>query len=143
VYCIGASARQNTYSNCVPQLHTRSARLDTMPTPLGSISLLTTRLENNLTTGSRRTTSLTNKEKYIMEPTNKDARDKRQVCSPTQRVRDGHGESSEGSFLVRRVYKQLRQRVRWTCEYCQTVFTTSITCHTCGHQKCKNCTRDP
>lgn len=43
----------------------------------------------------------------------------------------------------RRVYRQPRQRVRYTCEHCRTIFITANRCIECGHQRCRNCIRDP
>lgn len=143
MHCTRAYASRNPYSHCVPQFHTRSAPLDTMSTQLGITSPLTTRSEDSLMARPSRTTTPTDKDKGIVGMIDKDTHGKRQVCSPTQRVGNGHGISCEGNLPVRRVYKQPRQRVRWACEYCQTTFTTSVTCRTCEHQKCGSCTRDP
>ncbi|KAF2103105.1 hypothetical protein NA57DRAFT_32365, partial [Rhizodiscina lignyota] len=43
-----------------------------------------------------------------------------------------------------RVFRKPRQRVRWNCENCSTLFLegTKI-CRGCGHQKCENCRRQP
>ncbi|KAF2459239.1 hypothetical protein BDY21DRAFT_203937 [Lineolata rhizophorae] len=44
----------------------------------------------------------------------------------------------------KRTYRKVRQRVRWTCEQCQSVFREkSKICETCNHQRCDNCTREP
>lgn len=44
---------------------------------------------------------------------------------------------------VQRVYRKPRQRIRWTCDQCQVVFTERDTCRNCGHQKCVDCIRNP
>lgn len=44
---------------------------------------------------------------------------------------------------VQRVYKKPRQRVRYTCDKCQTVFLDRERCRECGHGRCKECTRYP
>ena len=44
---------------------------------------------------------------------------------------------------VQRVYKKPRQRVRWTCDQCEALFTDRDTCQECGHRKCEDCIRSP
>ena len=44
---------------------------------------------------------------------------------------------------VQRVYKKARQRVRWSCHECQTMFVDRDHCRHCGHEKCKACPRTP
>ena len=44
---------------------------------------------------------------------------------------------------VQRVYKKPRQRVRYICDQCQTVFVDAERCRQCGHQRCNHCTRNP
>lgn len=44
---------------------------------------------------------------------------------------------------VQRVYRKPRQRVRYTCERCNTLFMNSDLCSECGHERCSNCTREP
>ena len=44
---------------------------------------------------------------------------------------------------VQRVYKKPRQRVRYTCDQCQTLFADRDSCRSCGHARCKDCTRQP
>ena len=44
---------------------------------------------------------------------------------------------------VHRVYKRPRQRVRWTCEQCQALFTDREVCQACGHRRCGDCIRSP
>jgi len=64
---------------------------------------------------------------------------------------DAPAEESEADDLptdarlkVHRTYKKTRQRVRWFCESCDTLFTDgSKICIGCGHQRCDSCTRKP
>ena len=44
---------------------------------------------------------------------------------------------------VQRVYKKPRQRVRWSCHACSTMFVDRERCRTCGHDRCKSCPRTP
>jgi hypothetical protein len=44
---------------------------------------------------------------------------------------------------VKRVYRKPRQRVRYTCEDCSTLFIEGDRCHQCGHERCQNCHREP
>lgn len=44
---------------------------------------------------------------------------------------------------VQRVYKQPRQRVRWTCDMCDAVFTSRDRCANCQHERCGDCIRSP
>jgi hypothetical protein len=44
---------------------------------------------------------------------------------------------------VQRIYKQPRQRVRWTCDMCDAVFVSRDRCDNCHHEKCDDCTRSP
>ncbi|RMZ18409.1 hypothetical protein D0862_00359 [Hortaea werneckii] len=44
---------------------------------------------------------------------------------------------------VQRVYKKPRQRVRYTCNRCQTIFVDAERCRSCGHDRCSDCNRDP
>ncbi|KAK4574592.1 hypothetical protein LTR86_001433 [Recurvomyces mirabilis] len=44
---------------------------------------------------------------------------------------------------VQRVYRKVRQRVRYTCDRCQATFLERYHCSTCGHQRCKGCVRIP
>lgn len=44
---------------------------------------------------------------------------------------------------VQRVYRKPRQRVRWQCDKCQTVFVDSHRCRVCDHQRCGDCIRSP
>jgi hypothetical protein len=44
---------------------------------------------------------------------------------------------------VQRVYKQPRQRVRWTCDMCDSVFISRDICDNCQHEKCGDCIRSP
>ena len=50
-----------------------------------------------------------------------------------------HGEQKR-----ERVYRRPRQRVRWICEQCQTVFMEGArVCSECLHNRCDRCTRIP
>ncbi|EME40661.1 hypothetical protein DOTSEDRAFT_177777 [Dothistroma septosporum NZE10] len=44
---------------------------------------------------------------------------------------------------VRRVYRKPRQRVRYTCEHCYTLFVDTDRCTECGHERCRSCHREP
>ena len=44
---------------------------------------------------------------------------------------------------VERVYRKPRQRVRYTCDQCQSVFVDRDRCRDCGHERCKTCVRNP
>lgn len=44
---------------------------------------------------------------------------------------------------IQRVYKQPRQRVRWTCDRCNAAFTTRDRCASCQHERCDDCVRSP
>ena len=44
---------------------------------------------------------------------------------------------------VQRVYRKPRQRVRWTCDQCQSIFVERERCRECGHERCGTCTRNP
>jgi hypothetical protein len=64
----------------------------------------------------------------------------------TKSDRQGEGIGKENPRIwppAQRVYKEPRQKVRWRCEICRTVFTTSKICRTCEHEMCKGCDRDP
>lgn len=43
---------------------------------------------------------------------------------------------------VQRVYRKPRQRVRWKCDRCETMFADGQ-CHSCNHQRCEACVRSP
>lgn len=44
----------------------------------------------------------------------------------------------------RRTWRRARQRVRWSCEKCQSLFKDgSQACSECGHERCDICTRIP
>ncbi|GAB1736670.1 hypothetical protein NU219Hw_g8288t1 [Hortaea werneckii] len=53
------------------------------------------------------------------------------------------GDEPQMVKAVQRVYKKPRQRVRYTCDRCQTIFVDAERCRTCGHDRCSDCTRDP
>lgn len=44
---------------------------------------------------------------------------------------------------VKRVYRKPRQRVRYTCENCSTLFIEGVRCYQCGHERCQHCHREP
>lgn len=44
---------------------------------------------------------------------------------------------------IQRVFKQPRQRVRWTCDHCDSIFTNRDRCSNCQHEKCVDCIRSP
>lgn len=44
---------------------------------------------------------------------------------------------------VRRVYRKPRQRVRYICEHCETMFIEGDNCRECGHERCGDCRREP
>jgi hypothetical protein len=44
---------------------------------------------------------------------------------------------------VQRVYKQPRQRVRWTCDMCDAIFISRDRCDNCQHERCGSCIRSP
>ncbi|SMR58648.1 unnamed protein product [Zymoseptoria tritici ST99CH_1A5] len=44
---------------------------------------------------------------------------------------------------VRRVYRKPRQRVRYNCEHCGTMFIAGDPCRECGHERCGDCLREP
>jgi hypothetical protein len=44
---------------------------------------------------------------------------------------------------IQRVFKQPRQRVRWTCDICDSIFTHRDICSNCHHEKCADCIRSP
>ena len=44
---------------------------------------------------------------------------------------------------IQRVFKQPRQRVRWTCDHCDSTFTHRDRCSNCQHEKCADCIRSP
>ncbi|KAK3110418.1 hypothetical protein LTR53_015313, partial [Teratosphaeriaceae sp. CCFEE 6253] len=47
------------------------------------------------------------------------------------------------SLEVQRVYRKPRQCVRYTCDQCQTTFLDRRSCHSCGHERCRGCSRNP
>jgi len=43
-----------------------------------------------------------------------------------------------------RVWRKPRRRIRWTCDSCNQVFALGgNVCAQCGHERCKDCVRDP
>ena len=58
----------------------------------------------------------------------------------------GHGATKFEPTMVasvQRVYRKPRQRVRWTCDRCDTVLADSHRCQSCHHQRCATCVRSP
>ena len=53
------------------------------------------------------------------------------------------GQETQMVKTVQRVYKKPRQRVRYTCDRCQTIFVDAERCRSCGHDRCSDCNRDP
>ncbi|OCL08594.1 hypothetical protein AOQ84DRAFT_292834, partial [Glonium stellatum] len=50
----------------------------------------------------------------------------------------------EADLGKRRTWRRPRQRVRWSCERCQSFFKEgSQACPDCGHERCDTCTRIP
>lgn len=69
--------------------------------------------------------------------------DKQQARCQTKKVYGNRQGNCTTGLPMQRVYKQPRQKVRWRCEHCQTLFTTSHVCRICEHQRCASCVRDP
>jgi len=44
---------------------------------------------------------------------------------------------------VQRVHRKPRQRVRWTCDKCDAIFTDGNRCRSCDHRRCEGCVRSP
>lgn len=57
-------------------------------------------------------------------------------------VRSQHDQNAQNP-TIQRVFKQPRQRVRWTCDRCDAVFTNRDRCSNCQHEKCGSCVRSP
>lgn len=57
----------------------------------------------------------------------------------------GYGPSTEPKMVatVQRVYRKPRQRVRRTCDICESSFIDRERCRDCGHERCKACIRTP
>ncbi|KAF2754385.1 hypothetical protein EJ05DRAFT_139751 [Pseudovirgaria hyperparasitica] len=57
---------------------------------------------------------------------------------------DAPYESSEEEMpTINRTWKRPRQRIRWTCCCCESLFTTGSRTCTCSHERCETCTRQP
>jgi len=57
---------------------------------------------------------------------------------------EDENEKEERAPKVQRIYKKPRQRVRWNCEHCQTMYMGGrALCGGCGHVKCDTCPRNP
>jgi hypothetical protein len=52
-------------------------------------------------------------------------------------------EDETSPFHMQRIYRKPRQRVRFTCEHCNALFTGHDRCRQCGHNRCDECHRDP
>lgn len=53
---------------------------------------------------------------------------------------DAPGSSDEKQVA----WKEARLRVRWTCHICSKLYTEGeASCAACGHERCKDCTREP
>lgn len=67
---------------------------------------------------------------------------------PTRTVKTAYGED-EAPFeptmvaTVQRVYRKPRQRIRWQCDQCDTIFADSSRCRKCDHRRCEACVRSP
>ncbi|KAI9821721.1 MAG: hypothetical protein M1827_002302 [Pycnora praestabilis] len=43
-----------------------------------------------------------------------------------------------------RIYRKIKQRLRWSCHSCESLFVEkSKTCAMCSHKRCQDCKRDP
>jgi hypothetical protein len=91
--------------------------------PTGT-SPLATRSRDCSTSRASRTVTPTEKDNGTVEKIGKDTHDKHQAWFPTKHVEEDHKDRSKIRLPVQRVYKKPRQKVRWTCEICQTAFTT-------------------
>lgn len=58
---------------------------------------------------------------------------------------DAAGAAAEQRMVgtVERVYKKPRQRIRWACHECTSVFIGRAACAKCGHERCNKCPRTP
>ncbi|KAF2483177.1 hypothetical protein BDY17DRAFT_296956 [Neohortaea acidophila] len=70
------------------------------------------------------------------------------VLRPKMGATDGRlgiYEADGGDGKLERVYRRPRQRIRWTCDRCQTTTAASKTkrCAVCGHERCEDCVRSP
>lgn len=71
------------------------------------------------------------------EPTRRD----QWAYGPEGRALSGH--HPKPIATVERVYRKPRQRIRWTCHECQTMFVDKKDCKACGHARCRDCPRTP
>ncbi|KAF2217196.1 hypothetical protein CERZMDRAFT_33096 [Cercospora zeae-maydis SCOH1-5] len=76
----------------------------------------------------------------------------RTVWTSQSRPRQKHAHSASATApndeapmarAVQRVYRKPRQRIRYTCEQCSTMFAGHDQCRRCGHQRCDDCVRQP
>ncbi|KAM3424289.1 hypothetical protein BST61_g11174 [Cercospora zeina] len=74
------------------------------------------------------------------------------LWKPQSRPRQKHAYSASATSpddeapmvrAVQRVYRKPRQRVRYTCEQCSTMFVDRNQCSRCGHERCDDCVRQP
>lgn len=63
----------------------------------------------------------------------------------TKKYSDGYPGDAEPTFpLSEREKRDIRTKVRWSCEQCETTFKDhEKTCGSCGHAKCDSCPRMP
>ncbi|KAK3721027.1 hypothetical protein LTR37_003317 [Vermiconidia calcicola] len=81
----------------------------------------------------------------VLEPTAQ-TRDRTTSEQPGQRLHnDGILFPQEPKMVatVQRVFRKPRQRVRWSCHECETMFFGRDPCRGCGHERCKACIRSP
>lgn len=57
--------------------------------------------------------------------------------------REISGQQPKPVTTVQRVYRKPRQRIRWTCHECETMFIDRKDCKSCGHARCRDCPRTP
>jgi len=65
---------------------------------------------------------------------------------PSPYAGEVQSEDSEADMVqkVQRIYRKPRQRVRWTCDQCTSMFTEGIkVCGKCQHKRCDKCIRIP
>lgn len=51
--------------------------------------------------------------------------------------------NSESKDTPQRVEKSIRIRIHWTCHECNAGYGSNKTCTTCGHRRCRQCSRSP
>jgi hypothetical protein len=127
----------------IPRSHTESIPLKIISNRPAGTSPLTTQSGDSPTSRASRTVTPTKEDNSTVEKVENDTHSRHQACFPTRHVVEDRKDHSKIRLSMQRVYKKPRQKVRWTCEICQTAFTTSHTCRTCEHRKCTSCTRNP